>query len=104
MSGGPLAPNGIAAAMQEWQRASTYAVEPQGAAEKFFDSLGMMRGGSAPVMRAGFGFALGTAAMFAVRPPCSFDVSSGRPLTWDETATPWWAVPAALSLVFGLLI
>jgi hypothetical protein len=85
---------------------------PASAAEKFFDSIGLMRGSMAPVYRGGFGFAVGGALMFAIRPSFFFH-PDGSPKPWgvgyrgdpaDATMIPWWMVSAGLGAYCGLFI
>jgi hypothetical protein len=81
------------------------------APEQFFDSIGMMRGGNAPVYRAVFGFAASSLAIFAVRPGFWF-YPDGRPRPWsalsaDEDGAvllPWWSAAVACAFVAGTFI
>lgn len=57
------------------------AIPGIGLVENAFDSVGMMRGSAAPVLRAATGFALGSMVMFALRPSFAFD-ESGKARPW----------------------
>ena len=73
---------------------------PQNMAESFFDSIGMMRGDSAPILRAGAGAVLGGIVMFAFRPSFSFN-KDGSAKTFAETPVPWWGVAGVVGVVCG---
>ncbi len=79
--------------------------------EQVFDSLGMMRGAAAPILRFGTGFLIGGLLVYAARPSFAFDKDgSARP--WVATAgdaknatvTPWWGVGVAVGAAFSILI
>jgi len=85
-----------------------------GSIEKAFDSVGLMSGTFAPAGRAAVGFAVGTAAMYALNgmhlAPWAFDEAGNRrPWKYDSasedaTALPWWIPGVGLAVVFGLFI
>jgi hypothetical protein len=97
----------IQEAISGWSRQQDIATTPQNSLESMFDSVGMMRGDLAPVMRFGTGFAAGAVLMWALRPGFAFD-KDGRALGWKGiggTATiPWWAPPAALGVFCGVFV
>lgn len=88
-----------------------FGVQPMGIFEPFFDSVGMMRGSMAPLWRAGFGIALGSILVFALRPPFMFDArGSPRPFIFfdqqnpNATLIPWYAPPIFLGLFFSVFV
>ena len=78
--------------------------------ESMFDSLGMMRGSTAPLKRTLFGFGLGAGVTYALKPAVSFTGQNPRPwvaLKPDDpnaTMVPWWMPGVATGFVFGVLI
>lgn len=71
------------------------------APEKFFDSLGMMRGSYAPLYRGAFGFAAAELAWLALRPGVTFD-KDGKPLA--KPTVPIWAPGVAAGAFCALFI
>jgi hypothetical protein len=76
-----------------------------GLVENAFDSVGMMRGSAAPVLRAATGFTLATMVMFALRPSFAFD-EQGQVRPWkydpghgdneDSTTVSWYVSTLAI--------
>lgn len=86
---------------------------PQGVAEHFFDSIGMMRGTYAPVFRVGFTFAVSWLAIRALRDYLPFwFYSDGTARPWVVTdpeadgavLLPWWMGALVPSFYAGLFI
>lgn len=79
--------------------------------ENFFGSIGLMRGSLAPVWRAGFGFAVGSLVVFAIRPAAMF-LPDGSPRPWSalknqrglSTSVPWWLPGTVLAIGSGLFV
>jgi len=81
----------------------TLLAAPQNVAERFYDSVGLMRGTWSPVGRMALGFAIGSGLMWAIRPSCSFG-PDGEPLPVEETSLPWWALPSVLAVYSGVFV
>jgi len=83
------------------------ASNPANAPERFFDSIGLMRGDFAPVGRAAVGALVGTGIMWALRPGFAFD-KDGHAKPWGKgangTSIPWYTLPAALAIFCGVFI
>jgi hypothetical protein len=77
------------------------------AAERFFDSVGLMRGPMAPAGRGAFGFLAGSVVMYAARPSFAFN-KDGSPKAWGKgsnaAVVPWWVVPVGAALVCSTFI
>ena len=76
------------------------------APEKFFDSLGLMRGEYAPVGRAALSFGLASAVVWAVRPSLMFN-ADGSPKPYGGakgTSVPWYVLPTVAALIGGVFI
>jgi len=79
--------------------------------ENLFDSVGMMQGEAAPLMRAGVGAALGYGVAYGLKPGFAFD-ENGNAKVWkltnpdssDSTWVPAWMVVAFPAVLFGVLI
>lgn len=76
---------------------------PANAAEKFYDSIGLMRAPWSPVGRMAVGFGLGSAVMWAARPSFAF-AEDGRPLDMEDATVPWWVLPAVLGVYSGVFV
>jgi hypothetical protein len=89
-----------------------------GKVEDIFDKMGMMRSPLSPLYRFGFGFVVGSAVIWALRPSFAFD-DQGQPLPFNfagpqmsedgemvsyGTSTPWWLIPAVVGAGCGLLV
>lgn len=79
------------------------AASPSSAAEKFYDSIGLMRAPWSPLGRMAVGFGIGSAAMWALRPSFAF-AEDGRPLDMEDATVPWWVLPAVLSVYSGVFV
>ena len=79
--------------------------------ESGLDALGLMRGPTAPLMRAVIGGGIGAAISYGLRPQISFR-ADGSPRPWsitdpdapDATLIPHWAPAAAGAVFLGILI
>lgn len=82
-------------------------LNPMNAPERFFDSMGLMRGEYAPVGRAVVGGVIGAGIMFAIRPSFAFN-SDGSPKPWGsgsgKTQLPWWILPFGLAVFSGVFV
>ncbi len=79
--------------------------------EQGLDSIGLMQGQSAPARRLVFGFALGSALTYIVRPSSMYN-PDGSPRSWsvldpeaaDKSPVAWWMPGAALGGFMGLFV
>lgn len=81
------------------------ATTAMNAPEKFFDSIGLMRGEYSPVGRAALSFGLASALIWAVRPSLMFN-SDGTPKPYGSkgTSVPWYVLPTLAAVVGGVFI
>ena len=82
-----------------------------GGVERGFDSIGLMRGGSAPAKRFLFGTLVGSGAVYALKPDWAFR-KDGSPRPWaisnpqseDKTALPWFLPGLAFGFFSGFMV
>ncbi len=82
-----------------------------GGVEKGFDSIGLMKGQSAPAKRFLFGSLVGGGLVYAAKPGFAFK-EDGTPRPWaissphmdDKTALPWFLPGIALGFFSGFMI
>ena len=82
--------------------------------EGALDSVGLMRGPSAPISRAFVGAGITAAALYYFKPLAFFDPQTGQPRPWQVTTkgetsvmptnTPWWMVSLGVGMFLGLFI
>lgn len=73
--------------------------------ERFFDSLGLMRGEYAPLGRAALSFGIASAVVWAVRPSLMFNADgSPKPYGSKGTSFPWYVIPTAAAVIGGVFI
>lgn len=78
--------------------------------ENVFDSVGLMRGPTAPLLRAAASFAFVAMVQAAIRPRVMYtDDGSARPWAYasgsqDATALPWWLLPAGAAVFCSVFV